>query len=196
MRLCLLCRMSAQHFPCVCVLIKPFFLLVNIQHTHWPRWFFILDRYKFYGNKTTIQATTLYQVDSSININGTIQCHCAGLWQTQHTYASYPDTLKEIKGRQRNTKWNETSTHPRNIYSKRWSVIFISCAWVRGSLRISSRSKIHSPWSQQVAGSHRKLKVIMWYSDGDYLQPMCGLLLLTSHDGYFFGLFSLTKHYY
>ena len=106
-RLCLLCRMSAQHFPCVCVLIKPFFLLVNIQHTHWPRWFFILDRYKFYGNKTTIQAATLYQVDSSININGTIQCHCAGLWQTQHTYASYPDTLKQRKKKDKETR-NET----------------------------------------------------------------------------------------
>ena len=48
-------------------------------------------RDKFCGHKATIQAATLYQVDSS----STMQCHCAGLSQTQHTYASYPDTLKE-----------------------------------------------------------------------------------------------------
>ena len=46
---------------CVCVLhIKPFFLLVDIQHTQCPRCFFILERYKFCGHKTTIQEATWY----------------------------------------------------------------------------------------------------------------------------------------
>ena len=44
------------------------------------------------------------------------------------------------------------------------------------------RSKIPSlPWSQQVAGSQRKLKVQMWPSDGDYLQCNELQLLRTVH---------------
>ena len=36
----------------VCVLhIKPFFLLVDIQHAQCPRWFFILERYELCGHK-------------------------------------------------------------------------------------------------------------------------------------------------
>ena len=101
----------------LCVLhIKPFFLLVDIRHTQCPPCFFILERYKRCGHKTTTQAATLYQVDSS----GTMPCH-------NITYASYPDywslscdhglrcsdelmwqqqqhTEREKKGRQRNAK--------------------------------------------------------------------------------------------
>ena len=83
------------HCPgCGVLHIKPFFLLVDIQHTQCPRWFFILERYTLCGHKTTTQAATLYQVDSS----SAMPCHkmCA--------YASYPDTLeREKKERQRNT---------------------------------------------------------------------------------------------
>ena len=60
----------------VCVLyIKRFFLLVEIQHTQCPRRFLVLERYQLRRHKTTIQAATLYQVDSS----STMACHCAGL---------------------------------------------------------------------------------------------------------------------
>ena len=93
---------------CVCVFhIKPFFVLVDIQHTQCPRWFFILERCKLGCHKTTIQTATLYQyqVDSS----RTTPCHCAGLWQAQHTYASNPDTLKERKKKDRTKKKNEKS---------------------------------------------------------------------------------------
>ena len=48
-------------------------------------------------------------------IQSTIQCHCAGLWQSQHTHASYPDTLKEREGKAKNTKRNETKI------SKKWN---------------------------------------------------------------------------
>ena len=69
---------------------KSFFLLVDIAH---PVSALILDpkRDKLCGHKTALQAAmyTLYQVNSS---SSTIPCHyCAGLWQAQHTYASYPE---------------------------------------------------------------------------------------------------------
>ena len=77
---------------CVFFHIKPSFLLVDIQHTQCPRWFFVVERCDLCGHQSLIQAATLYQVDSS---SSTMPCRCAGLWQAQHTYASYPDTLTE-----------------------------------------------------------------------------------------------------
>lgn len=35
-----------------------------------------------------------------------MRCHCAGLWQTQHTHASYPGTRKENETR-KETKWKK-----------------------------------------------------------------------------------------
>ena len=50
----------------VCVLyIKPFFLLVHIQHTKCSRWFFILERCKLWSQNYD---TSRYVVDNSINI--------------------------------------------------------------------------------------------------------------------------------
>ena len=44
-RVCVLCVV------CVCVRMKPFFLVVYIQHTQCPRWFLILAGYKLCGHK-------------------------------------------------------------------------------------------------------------------------------------------------
>ena len=41
----------------------------------------------------------MYQVDSS----STMPCRCAGLWQAQHTFTSYPDTLTEGKKKDKET---------------------------------------------------------------------------------------------
>ena len=67
---------------CACVLhVRPFFLLVDIQHTQCPRQFFILERYKLCGHKTTTQTAMMYQVDSS---RGTMRC------RNTHTPAMHP----------------------------------------------------------------------------------------------------------
>ena len=76
-----------------------YFLLVDIQ-AH-PVSTLILRPREIQALVTKLLHTqaTLYQVDSS----STMPCHCAGLWDAQHTYASYPDTMKrDTKQRRRN----------------------------------------------------------------------------------------------
>ena len=105
-------------YMCVFFTLNRSFYPSDIQHTQCPRWF-ILERYKFCGHKATIHAATLYQVDS----NNTMQCLCAGLWQTQHTYsyASYPNTLKEREIKTKKHEWDETANkwipQQRQIYT-------------------------------------------------------------------------------
>ena len=55
-------RVWEEVYVTACVIhIKPFFLLVDIQHTQCPRWFFILGSYayKLCGHKTTTQVAML-----------------------------------------------------------------------------------------------------------------------------------------
>ena len=77
-----------------CVLhIKLFFLLVDIQHSQCPRWFFVLEIQALWS-QTTIQAETVWTAVVRVKMS----CHyslCAALWQAQQIYVSNPDRLKE-----------------------------------------------------------------------------------------------------
>ena len=94
---CALCGAIALVLP-VCVLhIKPF--LSTRRHPAHPAPALILHRREIQALWSQNYDTGSYVVDS----NSVMPCHCAGLWQAPHTYASYPDILKERNKSQRNT---------------------------------------------------------------------------------------------
>ena len=102
-----------------CVLhIKPFFLLVGIQHTQCPRWFFILERYKLCGHKTATQV---------------VQCLAIVLGYDRHNIHPVPDrnpylypTANRFPSRLVPPRNRVVPSHPVNQMASRLPVPFPS----------------------------------------------------------------------
>ena len=75
---------------CACFHIKPLFVPVDIQHTQCPCRFFLLERYKLCGHKTTteiLHCTTVRRVDNAMTCHR--QCIVPGTSSLRATALRY-----------------------------------------------------------------------------------------------------------
>ena len=88
----------------VCVLhIKPFFLLVDIHHALYPCRFFLMERYKLCGHKTTIQKTILCN-----HVHGNLRAVMEGggdFWQ-QVAFCTDLAVLTDLFSWPRSSRWS------------------------------------------------------------------------------------------
>ena len=105
--------------------IKPFFLRTRRHPAHpLSRWFFIWEMQVLSSPDYDTGSYVVPGVDGIII--STMQCHCcAGLWQTQHTYASYPHTLKTKYLQSVRTVWSWTWIPKIHYIFERWYKILV-----------------------------------------------------------------------